>query len=152
MFCQNCGAFDTGEAKFCSQCGESLSEVPRKERFPRLRIWKSRAFLEGLNFFRALFDFSFHQSFSRKIGVLYKLSILLAVFFGLLFVLMGFGISPRFGLFTFLMIAFLTFLFMATWSRVILELVSVISQMESRKTPLEEKPELRDQIEWNIER
>jgi hypothetical protein len=152
MFCQNCGAFDTDEAKFCSQCGESLSEVPRKERFPHLRIWKSGAFLEGLNFFRVLIDFSFHQSFSKKISVLYKLSIFSAVFFALLFVLMGFGISRRFGLFTFLMIAFLTFLFMATWSRIILELVSVISRMENRKTPMAEKSESRDQIEWNIER
>jgi hypothetical protein len=152
MFCQNCGAFDTDEAKFCSQCGESLSEVPRKERFPHLRILKSGAFLEGLNFFRVLLDFSFHQSFSKKISVLYKLSIFSAVFFALLFVLMGFGISRRFGLFTFLMIAFLTFLFMATWSRIILELVSVISRMENRKTPMGEKLEPRDQIEWNIER
>jgi glucan phosphoethanolaminetransferase (alkaline phosphatase superfamily) len=152
MFCQNCGAFDTEEAKFCSQCGESLNEVPRKEKFPRLRIWRSRAFLEGVNFFRALFDFSFHQSFSKKIRVLYKLSLFSAFFFALLFILMGFGISQRFGLFTFLMIAFLTFLFMATWSRVILELVSAISHMETRKTPASEKLEPRDQIEWNIER
>ena len=152
MFCQNCGAFDTEEAKFCSQCGESLSEVPRKGRYPRLQIWKSRTFLEAFNFFRVLFDFSFHQSFSKKIRVLYKLSIFSAVFFALLFVLMGFGISRRFGLLTFLMIAFLTFLFMATWSRVILELVSVISHMETRKTPTNEKLESRDQIEWNIER
>jgi hypothetical protein len=65
---------------------------------------------------------------------------------------MGFGISRRFGLFTFLMIAFLAFLFMATWSRVILELVSVISRMENRKTSMGEKLESRDQIEWNIER
>jgi len=152
MFCQNCGAFDTDEAKFCSQCGESLSEVPRKKRFPRLRIWKSRAFLGGLHFFRVLFDFSFHQSFSKKIRVLYKLSIFSAVFFALLCVLMGFGISRRFGLFTFLMIAFLTFLFMAMWGRVILELVSVISHMEIQKSPTSEKLESRDQIEWNIER
>ena len=152
MFCQNCGAFDTDGAKFCSQCGESLSEVPRKERFPRLRIWKSGAFLEGLDFFRVLLDFSFHQSFSRKIGILYKLSIFSAVLFALLFVLMGFVTSRRFGLFTFLMIALLAFLFMVTWSRVILELVSVISRMEGRKTPMGEKSESRDQIEWNIER
>jgi hypothetical protein len=152
MFCQNCGAFDTGEAKFCSQCGESLTEVPRRKRFFQLRISKSGAFLEGLNFFRVLFDFSFHQSFSRKIGTLYKLSIFSAVLFALLFVLMGFVTSRRFGLFTFLMIAFLTFLFMVTWSRVILELVSVISRMEGRKTPMGEKSESRDQIEWNIER
>ncbi|MGQ9645168.1 MAG: DUF4282 domain-containing protein [Thermodesulfobacteriota bacterium] len=152
MFCQNCGAFDTEEAKFCSQCGESLSEVPRKEKFPHLHIWRSRTFLEGLHFFRVLFDFSFHQSFSKKIRVLYKLSLFSAVFFALLFILMGFGISRRFGLFTFLMIAFLTFLFMATWSRVILELVSAISHMETRKTPTSETLEPRDQIEWNIER
>jgi hypothetical protein len=152
MFCQNCGAFDTDGAKFCSLCGESLSEVSRRERFPHLRIWKSGAFLEGLNFFRVLLDFSFHQSFSKKIGVLYKLSIFSAVLFALLFVLMGFATSRRFGLFTFLMIAFLACLFMVTWSRVILELVSVISHMESRKTPMGEKLESRDQIEWNIER
>lgn len=50
------------------------------------------------------------------------------------------------------MIAFLTFLFMATWSRIILELVSAISHMEPGKTPATEKLEPRDQIEWNIER
>jgi hypothetical protein len=50
------------------------------------------------------------------------------------------------------MIAFLTFLFMATWSRVILELVSVISHMETRKPPTSETFEPRDRIEWNIER
>jgi len=152
MFCQNCGAFDTDEAKFCGLCGESLSEVPRRKRFPHLRNWKSGAFLEGLNFFRVLLDFSFHQSFSKKIGVLYKLSIFSAALFALLFVLMGFWTSRRFGLFSFLMIAFLAFLFMVTWSRVILELVSVISRMESRKTPTGEKLESRDQIQWNIER
>jgi hypothetical protein len=152
MFCQNCGAFDTDEAKFCSQCGESLSEVPRKKRFPHLQIWKTGTFLEGLNFFKVLLDFSFHQSFSKKIGVLYKLSIFSAVLFAFLFMLMGFVTSRWFGLFTFLMIAFLTFLFMVTWSRVILELISAISRMESRKTPVGEKLESRDQIEWNIER
>jgi hypothetical protein len=152
MFCQNCGAFDTDEAKFCSLCGESLSEVPRRERFPHLRIWKSKAFLKGLNFFKVLLDFSFHQSFSKKIGVFYKLSIFSAILLALLIVLMGFGISRRFGLITFVMIALLVFLFMVTWSRVILELVSVISRMESRKTPMGEKLESRDQIEWNTER
>lgn len=152
MFCQNCGAFDTDEAKFCGLCGESLSEVPRKERFPHLRIWKSGVFLEGLNFFRVLLDFSFHQSFSKKIGVLYKLSIFSAILFAFLFVLMGFVTSRRFGLFTFLVIAFLAFLFIVTWSRVILELVSVISHMESPKAPMGEKMGSRDQIEWNIER
>ena len=152
MFCQNCGAFDTDEARFCSQCGESLSEVPKKERFPHLQIWKSGTLLEGLKFFRVLLDFSFHQSFSGKIGVLYKLSIFSAVLFALLFLLMGFVTSRWFGLFTFLMIAFLTFLFMVTWSRVILELVSVISRIESRKTQMAEKSDPRDHIEWNIER
>jgi hypothetical protein len=152
MFCQNCGAFDTDEAKFCSLCGESLSEVPRRERFPHLRIWKSRAFLKGLNFFKVLLDFSFHQSFSKKIGVFYKMSIFSAILLALLIVLMGFGISRRFGLITFVMIALLVFLFMVAWSRVILELVSVISRMESRKTPMGEKLESRDQIEWNTER
>jgi hypothetical protein len=156
MFCQTCGAFDTDGAKFCSLCGESLSEVPKRERFPHLRIWKSGAFLKGLtkglNFFRVLLDFSFHQSFSKNIGGFYKLSIFSAILFSLLIVLTGFGISRGFGLITLVMIALLVFLFMVTWSRVILELVSVISRMESRKTPMGEKLESRDQIEWNTER
>jgi len=151
MFCQNCSAFDTDDAKFCSQCGESLTEVPKKERFPHLRIWKRRAFLQGLNFIRVLFNASSHPSSSRKIGILYRLSILMPALFVLLFMVMSMQSSQRFGLFILLMIASLTFLFMVMCSRLILELVLVILRTENHKAPLAKKMESRDQIEWNVE-
>jgi len=151
MFCQNCGALDTDDAKFCSRCGESLSEVSRKEKFSQLRVWERKGFLQWLNFFRVLVDFSFHQSSSRMIGFLYRLSLLLAALLVLLFVVISFETSQRFGLFTLLIIATLTFLFMVTCSRVLLELVLVIFRTANHKASPMEKSESRDQIEWNIE-
>jgi hypothetical protein len=151
MFCQNCSAFDTDDAKFCSQCGESLIGIQGRERFPHLRIWKSRAFLRVLNFIKVLLDFSFHPSSLKKIGFLYRLSILLAILFALIFVFMSFQTSQRYGLFTILMMASLTFLFMVTCSRVILESFLVIFHMANHKTPPAEKLESRDQIDWNID-
>jgi hypothetical protein len=151
MFCQNCSAFDTDDAKFCSQCGESLIEIPRKERSLGFRIWKSRAFLQGLNLFTILLDFSFHRSSSRMIRFLYKLSVVTAVLFALLLVVMSFQTSSRFGLFTILIIAFLTFLYMVTCSRVILESFLVIFRMGNHKTPTPEKSESQDPIDWDID-
>jgi hypothetical protein len=139
MFCQNCSAFDTDDARFCSRCGESLIEVQKKERFLHLRIWKRRAFLQGLNFVRVLFNFSFHPSSSKMIGFLYRISILSATLFALPFVIMSFQTSQRFGLFTLLMIASLTFLFMVMCTRVILELFTVILRIENHKPSLSEK-------------
>ena len=151
MFCQNCSAFDTDDAKFCSRCGESLSEVSRKEKFAQLRIWKRKGFLQMLSFFRVLVDFSFHQSSSRMIGFLYRLSLLSAALLVLLFVVVSFETSQRFGPFTLLIIAGLTFLFMVTYSRVLLELVVVIFRTANHNAPPMEKSESRDQIEWNVE-
>ena len=151
MFCQNCSAFDTDDAKFCSQCGESLSQVSRKKRFAHFRIWRSGGFLQVLNFFGVLLGFSFQRSSSKMIGFFYRLSLLSAVLLALLFVIISFETSQRFGLFTLLIIASLTFLFMVTCSRVILELVLVISRMVNHKAPQVGKLESKDQIEWNIE-
>jgi len=151
MFCQNCSAFDTDDAKFCSQCGESLIEIPRRERLPHLRIWERKAFLQMLNFFKVLLDFSFHQSPSKMIGFLYRLSILWAVLLVLLFVLVSLQAQQRYGLFIILMIASLTFLFMVMCSRVILESFLVIFHMANNKPPPAEKLESKDQIDWNID-
>jgi len=151
MFCQNCGAFDADDARFCSQCGESLSEVPRREGFFHLRIWRSRAFSQGLNFLRVLLDFPFHRSSLKMIGFLYRLSVLSAFLFALLFVVVSLEISQRFGLFTLLVIAFLAFLSIVTVSRVILELAFVILRTADHKTRLAERFESKDQIEWNVE-
>jgi hypothetical protein len=151
MFCQNCSAFDTDDAKFCSQCGESLIEIPRRERFLHLRTWKRRAFLQVLNFFRVLLDFSFHRSSSKMIGFLYRLSILWAVLLLLLFVLMSLQIQQPYGLLIILMIASLTFLFMVMGSRVILESFLVIFHMANDRPLAGEKLESRDRIDWNID-
>ena len=151
MFCQNCSAFDTDDAKFCSRCGESLSEVPGREGFLHLRTRKSRAFSQGLNFFRVLLDFPFQHSSFKMIGFLYRLSIFSAFLFALLFVVISFETSQRFGLFTLLMIASLAFLFMVMCSRITLELVSAIFRAADHKTRPAEKLESKDQIEWNVE-
>ncbi len=151
MFCQNCGAFDTEEAKFCSRCGESLSEVPRRERLPHLRIWKSGAFVQGFDFFRVFLDFSSHPSSLKTIKFLYRLSILSAVLSAFLFIVIGFETSERFGLITLLMIVTLAFLFVVMCSRIILGLGSIISRMENLKPPRADNLESKDQIEWNIE-
>jgi hypothetical protein len=151
MFCQNCSAFDTDDAKFCSKCGESLIEIPRRERFLHLRTWKRRAFLQVLNFFKVLLDFSFRRSSSKMIGFLYRLSILWAVLLVLLFALMSLQTPQQYGLLIILMIASLTFLFMVMCSRVILESFLVIFHMANHKTLHAEKSESRDRIDWNID-
>ena len=130
MFCENCGAFDTEEANFCSRCGESLSEGPRRERFAHLRNWG-----KGV----------------KRIGFLYRLSILSVLLCAFLFIVMGFGPLPRFGVIILLMMVILAFLLMVMCSRIVLELGSVVSRMENLKTPMAEKLEPKDQIEWNIE-
>jgi hypothetical protein len=151
MFCQNCSAFDTDDARFCTQCGESLIEIPRRERFLHLRTWKRRAFLQVSNFFKLLLDFSFHRSSSKMIGFLYRLSILWAVLLVLLFVLMSLQTQQPYGLLIILMIASLIFLFMVMCSRVILESFLVIFHMANDKSLRGEKLESKDRIDWNID-
>ena len=151
MFCQNCNAFDTDDAKFCSQCGESLIEIPKRERFLHLRTWKRRPSLQTLIFFKVLLDFSFHRSSSKMIGFLYKLSILWAVLLVLLFVLVSLQTQQRYGLLMILVIAPLTFLFMVMCSRVILESFLFSFHRASYKDLPAEKTEPRDQIDWNID-
>jgi hypothetical protein len=151
MFCQNCGAFDTEEAKFCSRCGESLSEATRRGRLPHLRIWESGAFVKGFDFFRVFLDLSSHPSSLKTIRFLYRLSILSVVLSAFLFIVIGFESSERFGLITLLMIAALAFLFVVMCSRIVLELGSIISRMENPKTARADNLESKDQIEWNIE-
>jgi len=151
MFCQNCGAFDTEEAKFCSRCGESASEATRRGRLPHLRIWESGAFVKGFDFFRVFLDLSSHPSSLKTIRFLYRLSILSVVLSAFLFIVIGFESSERFGLITLLMIAALAFLFVVMRSRIFLELGSIISRMENPKTARADNLESKDQIEWNIE-
>jgi len=151
MFCQNCSAFDMDDAKFCSQCGESLIGIHGRERFLQLRTWKRRPFLQVLDFLKVLLDFSFHRSSSKMIGFLYKLSVLWAVLLVLLFVLMSLQTQQRYGLLMILVTAPLTFLFMVTCSRVIFESFLVSFHRVNYKNLPAEKMEPRDQIDWNID-
>jgi hypothetical protein len=152
MFCQNCGAFDTDEAKFCSRCGESLSEAPKRERFPLLRIWKCDAF-RGLSGPLGLLPDS-HQGSLRKIRSLCGLFILSVALFAFLIIVTGSGTGLRVGLITFPMIGILAVLFMVVCGRILRESDSAISRVENPQPSRAEKPESqdqKDQIEWNIE-
>jgi hypothetical protein len=152
MFCQNCGAFDTDEARFCSRCGESLSEVPGKETSSHLRTRGGNVFRGGGGFFRGLRDFQ-PPSLGR-IRFLCKLFIPFLALFAFLFIVTGFQTSQGFGLITLLLIVALAFLFMAMCDRFILELDSILARTESHRPPAAEALDSKDQkdwIEWNIE-
>jgi hypothetical protein len=150
MFCQNCGAFDTEEASFCYRCGESLSEVPKNARLAHLRIWERVPFVQGVNLFRAFLDSSFQPYSLKRIRVLYRLSVLSIVLSAVLFIVLGFESSERFGLISLLMIVILAFLFVAMCSRIIFELGPINSRAGNPSLPGPDNPESKDQIEWNI--
>jgi hypothetical protein len=152
MFCQNCGAFDTDEAKFCSRCGESLSEAPKRERFPLLRIWKCEAFRGWAGSLMSLSDS--HQASLRMLRSFCGLFILSAALFAFLIIVTGSGSGLRVGLITLLMFGIVAFLFMVMCGRILRELDSVTSRVGNPGTSMAEKPESqdqKDQIEWNIE-
>jgi hypothetical protein len=91
---------------------------------------------------------------------LYGLSFLSAGLSALLFIIIGFHISMLFGILSLCIGAPLIFLLMVIYSRVLLEMVLVISRLADRianmgmasdgMTDIEEKPESRDGIQWNI--
>jgi hypothetical protein len=151
MFCQNCGAFDTDDAKFCSRCGESLSETPEKEGFLLHRMRKWESFRECSRSLRSLFDS--RQPVLRIMRALCGLFILSAALLAALIVVTGSGTSLKLGLIMLLMIGSLAFLFMVMCGRVILELDSVLSRMGKPRIPVTANPEPEDQkdpIEWHI--
>ena len=149
MFCTNCGTANIDDAKFCVNCGESLSEVQGK--FPFLQILKDRSFVKEINSLQGLFDFSFNQCITSKIvPFLYGLSLLSAGLLALLFILFGFNTSTVLGIFILLIGAPLLFLLMVILSRVCLESMIVLFRISRQTAKREGNPESKDNIEWNV--
>ena len=161
MFCTNCGASNKDDAKFCINCGESLSEVQIKEkRFRSRGFIKDVSTLRKVDFLRGLFRLSFNQFVSPKImKFLYGLSILWAGLIALFFVIAGFNISRWFGIFALIFGAPLIFLLTVIYSRVFLEMILSIFRMADHwaeyptdigMVNTEEHQESKDSIQWNI--
>ena len=161
MFCTNCGISNKNIAEFCFNCGESLGGFQTEEKRFLATVLSDGSFLRKVHFVQAFVDFSFNQLMSQKINkFLYGLSFLSAGLSALLFIIVGFHISLLFGIFSLFIGAPLIFLLMVLYSRVLLEMVLVISRLADRianmgmasdgMTDIEEKPESRDGIQWNI--
>jgi hypothetical protein len=156
MFCTNCGTSNESDARFCVNCAESLSDVPIEGKFSRATVLKSVPVIKKISFLQALFDFSFKKSISPKIlKFLYGLSIILASLMALSLIIVGFESSMWIGILALLIGAPLLFLFMVISNRVVLELILVIyriaDSMENiKRVDIEEKPESRDGIQWNV--
>jgi len=149
MFCQNCGYFDTNDARFCSRCGESLAEAAGKEGPSHLHSRGGRALHGKTGFFKGLRDFQ-PPSLGRM-RFLYKLFIPVVALFALLSFVTGFQTSQGFGLIVLLLIVAFAFLFTLTCDRITLELGATRPGAESRQASAAPKVESNDQIEWNIE-
>jgi hypothetical protein len=156
MFCTNCGASNKRDSKFCINCAESLSEVRVGEKLSRARAPKDVSYLKKVDFLQTLFDFSFSRFVSPKmVKFLYSLSILFAALLALFFVGVGFKASMWLGIFALLIGAPLMLLLTVISSRVLLEMILAIFRMADsmeniRLVDIEENPESRDGIEWNV--
>jgi hypothetical protein len=156
MFCTNCGASNKEEAKFCVNCAESLSEIQIEATLSRPILKKDSAYLKKVVLLRALFDFSFNQYVSPKIlKFLYTLTMFSSVLIAFFFVIAGFKTSIVLGLIGLFIGAPLIFLLTTIYCRVILEMVFMILRIsdqlaEINMASVEEKPESRESIQWNI--
>jgi hypothetical protein len=161
MFCTNCGTSNKDIAEFCINCGESLGEIPTEEERLHARVLSHRFFFEKVSFLQVFRDFSFNHLISQKImKCLYGLSILFAGLSSLFFIIVGFHVSMFFGILSLFIGAPLIFSLIVIYSRVLLEMILVISRIADRMTNMgltgngttdrEEKSESRDGIQWNI--
>jgi hypothetical protein len=162
MFCTNCGASNKDDAKFCINCGESLSEIHIEEKRFRSRgfLKKEVTILKNVDYLQGLFRLSFNQFVSPRImKFLYGLSILWAGLIALFFVIAGFHMSRWFGIFVLFLGAPLIFLLMVIYSRVFLEMILSIFRMADHLAEhptdiglanIEDPQESKDSIQWNI--
>ena len=150
MFCQNCSTFDTDDARFCRQCGESLGETSTGRDLLPFRIWRKGASPGKQSFIGGLFDLSFERSALKRVGFIYRLAIVMAAASAFASIVIGFKISNWIGLFTLLVIAPLMLLFIMAFSRVILELFLIAARLSDRRNRGAEKARSGDEIEWNI--
>jgi len=151
MVCNDCGASNENDAKFCIHCGGSFSMFRRVKVLLYNRSSHTGFSFRPLHFLQALFDVSFKQFVSFKIiKRVYALSILFAGLVALLFVIAGFHSSLWFGILVLLIGAPLIFLLIVLYSRVVLELVLFNFGTADSKAKKEEPPEPVDSIEWNV--
>lgn len=156
MFCTNCGASNKKDSKFCINCAESLGEAPPGEKISRPRVTNHRSYLKKVDFLQTLLDFSFSQFASpRMVKFLYTLSVLFAALFALFLIVVGFKASTWFGILALLVGAPLILLLTVISSRVFLEMILVLSRTatrveNTRVVDIEESPEARDDIQWNV--
>jgi hypothetical protein len=114
------------------------------------------SYLRKVQFLQTLFDLSFSRFVSPGIvKFLYSLSILSAALFALLMIIVGFKSSTWLGVFAVFVGAPLTLLLTVISSRVLLEMILVISRTAARVenirvVGIEENPESRDDIQWNV--
>jgi len=154
MFCTNCGAANQDGARFCVNCAQSLIEVQIVRRLSRPRGMK-------VDSLQAFFDFSFARFVSpRMMKLLYALSIFFAGLLAIFLIIAGFRASIWFGIFALLIGAPMIFLLTVVSSRVLLETILIIFRIADHtaniSTPniglptIEETPEPRDSIQWNV--
>jgi hypothetical protein len=156
MFCTNCGASNKKEARFCVNCAEPLGEIQVEVKLSRPILKKDTSIFKKVVLLRPLFDFSFSKFVSPKIlKFLYGLTMLSGVLIAIFFTIAGFKASIIFGIFALFIGAPLIFLLTVIHSRVLLEMAFVIFRIpdqlaEIDTASIEEKPESRESIQWNI--
>ncbi len=151
MFCNYCGASNDNDAKFCINCGGSLSKLRRIKMHLDNRLFNTGFSFHTLPFLQALFDVSFNQFVSLKIiRVIYALSIFSAGLVALISIIAGFYGSLFFGIFMLLIGAPLIFLLIVLYSRVLLEVILFNFRTADHEAEAVEQPESTDAIEWNV--
>jgi len=142
MFCSNCGAQNSDEAKFCVKCGETFGETRKEEKPFDAKAIKNQLFDKKTGFFGALFDFSFTDFVTSKIiKFLYGLSIFLIGLTTLVFVVISFGASPVVGVLTLLIVGPLVFILGVIYTRVLLEIIMVIFRIAENTAIMAKKNE-----------
>ena len=130
--------------------------VDPERRFSTLPLKAGFGGVEWVNFFRALFDFSFNHFIGvRVIKLLFGISIFGASLMALLFVIAGFQASKVFGFFSLFIGAPLIILLVVIYSRILLETMLVVSRISGHMAKLrmpktEEKSQSGDSIQWNV--
>lgn len=163
MFCTNCGASNRNGGDRCINCGESLRNNQIEERLLRLRTLNHAPSPKRFDFFRHLFDGSFHRPVTLKMTkALYFLSILFAGLWSFFLVLVGFETALWLGVFVLLVGTPVTFLFTVTFTRIFLEMSLVVFRVANEaaesgiaikikgKASTKEKAEPKEGIQWNV--
>jgi hypothetical protein len=151
MYCSNCGAMNKDDAKFCVNCGESLSEIVGQKRPHRSRPPNAISSVMKMDFFHGLFNLSFNELVTSKIvPFLYGLSLLFTGIVAVLLIIVGFHTSTVFGILALLIGAPLVFLLTVIWSRVSFEMTLVLFRMAEQMGKKGEKSESKENVEWNV--